>query len=160
MMWLDLAVEKRTSDSSAHHSPYILKLSTEDNKMKNKYVRTSKIYQELSKTPPKYGSKFNPYKTFHYEQILVLINKSGLNPVARLIYFELVRRGRNDKCYPSQTKLAKDCGVSLSAVTKGIKELVEYRFIESVNHNNARTDYYFLWNDVMAYSIKELLPDE
>jgi len=102
------------------------------------------------------GQLFNPKGLFVGSFIPDVISKSKLlTSTDKLIYGRLMRYAGDDGiCYPKQTELAEECGVSESAVIKSIANLLQNDLIvvekptgiERIKH--FRNKYYFAWHNM------------
>jgi DNA-binding Lrp family transcriptional regulator len=95
---------------------------------------------------------YNPYKLFVGSFIPNwLMSRSEISPGAKLCFARLAQyAGEDGKCYPAQTTLAKELGVSESQAKRYVKELVKHRLINSIRHGlNKSNSYQFLHHEWM-----------
>ncbi len=102
------------------------------------------------------GDLFNPKGIFVGSFIPDAISKlTSITPTDKLVYGRLMRYAGDDgQCYPKQSEIATECGVSLSAVTKSIANLLDAKLliviaptgIERIKH--FRNKYFFAWHEV------------
>lgn len=99
-------------------------------------------------------TRINPYKKFNGIHIPEGISKvpiSQLSHGAKMCYGRLARyAGKNGVCFPGIKTLAKEIGVCRRAVDDYMKELKDFRLIESRRRGLGKSNlYYFLDNDVL-----------
>jgi hypothetical protein len=97
------------------------------------------------------GQRFNPFGLFHGVFIPEALTRfKGLSPGAKIAYGRLVRyAGQDGVCYPRQTTLSREIGVSDRQVRSYLRELTALRFIKVVRKGlGAPNEYVFLWHSV------------
>jgi len=102
------------------------------------------------------GDLFNPKGLFVGSFIPDAVSKlTSITPTDKLVYGRLMRyAGEDGQCYPKQSEIAIECGVSLSAVTKSIANLLDAKLlvvvaptgIERIKH--FRNKYFFAWHKI------------
>ncbi len=102
------------------------------------------------------GKRFSPYKVFIGSFIPnALMEYQGISPAAKLLWARLAQHaGKGGICYPAQTTLAKELGISARWVRKLLAELVREQFIRIIHprgHHkklpHATCRYHFLWHE-------------
>ncbi len=102
--------------------------------------------------------KFNPYRVFNGLYIPnALARYKNISSSAKMVYGRMLQyAGENGECFPKQSTIAEEVGISEGQVHKIIRELVDERFIEKANptgidrlcHKSIR--YSFLWHPIYA----------
>jgi len=82
----------------------------------------------------------------HYTQVPnVLLTHQEISPGAKLAYSMLLKYDwYYNGCFPGQQRLAKDMGVGERSVSRFIKELEKWKFIEVKRRGLGKTNLYFL----------------
>lgn len=61
---------------------------------------------------------------------LAAVNRhQGITPAARAVAIEVAYRARDGKCWPAQTRIANDTGLSLASVKRGLRLLRDAGFL-------------------------------
>ena len=104
------------------------------------------------------GKRFKPYMMFIGSFIPnVLMEYNGISPAAKLLWARLAQHaGKGGICYPAQSTLAKELGISRQWVNKLLADLVENGFIKIIHpkgrkrlrHESCR--YHFLWHNIFV----------
>ena len=101
------------------------------------------------------GTRYNPYKLFNGSFVPNwLLRRKDVTQGAKLLFARLSQyAGENGACFPSQSTLSEELGVSVSQIKRYAAELIQEKLIEvdyptgedRLNHKSPR--YYFLWQD-------------
>jgi hypothetical protein len=125
----------------------------------------------------KFGDAFSPYSNFNGAIIPnCLLRYKNISPTAKLTLVRLFQYAGKDKmgnpkdhCWPTQTTLAEEIGVSRVRMNKIIKELVDNKFLRIVRVKgqdkllHKPNKYYYLWHPVYSednYTLKEEIDKE
>lgn len=115
---------------------------------------------------------FNPYQKFNGVFVPeAMLSYRGLKANAKLLYGQLCRyAGKNGDCHPSQARLARDMGLTVSGINGLLAQLVSEGFIkrEAPGPDRVRrydyderelkggtTRYYFLLHPILKGSMKK-----
>lgn len=80
----------------------------------------------------------------------------GLSKMALLVFFCLMHyKGKNNKCYPSQKKIAEKCDICLTYVKLAIAELIEKNLIITENQKRENNG-----NTTLIYMISQINEDD
>lgn len=99
--------------------------------------------------------RINPYKQFIGSFVPDwLMARKEISQGAKLCYARLCRyAGKDGKCFPKQSTLAVELGVSINMVPRYLKELTAYNLIEVIRQGCGKPNLYYFLNNSFIQDI-------